>query len=42
MQVHTLLKRRIERKAYSSKEEMQEMLDAYYFVGRILLNNTKN
>lgn len=33
--VYTLLKKRIERQSYESKEEMQTMLDLYYFKGRI-------
>ena len=41
MQVYILLKRRIEKKTYPSKEEMQEMLDTYYFVGRITTEQYK-
>lgn len=33
--VYTLLKRRIERQSYTSKEDMQEMLDLYFFANRI-------
>ena len=33
--MYYLLKSKIERKSYNSKEEMQQMLDTYYFVGRI-------
>lgn len=33
--MYILLKKKIERKSYDSKEKMQEMLDTYYFVGRI-------
>ena len=41
MQVYILLKRRIEKKTYRSKEEMKEMLDTYYFVGRITTEQYK-
>lgn len=34
--VFTLLKNRIVRKTYTSKEDMQEMLDTYYFAKRIV------
>ena len=33
--MYTLLKSKITRKSYASKEEMQTMLDLYYFKGRI-------
>jgi hypothetical protein len=33
--VYPLLKNKITRKTYTSKEEMQTMLDLYYFKGRI-------
>ena len=33
--VYILLKKKIERKTYNSKEEMQHMLDLYYFNNRI-------
>lgn len=33
--IYELLKKRITRKTYTSKEEMKEMLDVYYFAGRI-------
>lgn len=33
--VYSLLKKRIERQTYASKEEMQVMLDLYYFNNRI-------
>lgn len=33
--VYTLLKNRIIRQTYTSKEEMQVMLDKYYFANRI-------
>lgn len=33
--VYPLLKSKITRKTYTSKEEMQTMLDLYYFKGRI-------
>lgn len=33
--MYSLLKKKIERKNYTSKEQMQEMLDTYYFVERI-------
>lgn len=33
--IYPLLKKRIQRESYSSKEDMQQMLDTYYFVGRI-------
>lgn len=33
--VYSLLKKRIERQTYTSKEEMQVMLDLYYFNNRI-------
>lgn len=33
--MYELLKKRIERKTYNSKEEMQTMLDKYYFARRI-------
>lgn len=33
--IYPLLKKRIERETYPSKESMQQMLDTYYFVGRI-------
>lgn len=39
--MYILLKRRIEKKTYPSKEEMQEMLDTYYFVGRITVEQYK-
>ncbi len=33
--VYPLLKKRIERKTYTSEEDMQVMLDTYYFANRI-------
>ena len=33
--MYDLLKKRIIRNTYTSKEDMQEMLDVYYFAGRI-------
>lgn len=33
--VYTLLKKRIERQSYESKEDMQVMLDLYFFNNRI-------
>ena len=33
--MYILLKKRIERKTYKSKEDMQEMLDTFYYFGRI-------
>ena len=33
--IYPLLKKRIQRESYSNKEDMQQMLDTYYFVGRI-------
>lgn len=33
--MYMLLKSRITRKTYTSKEDMQEMLDTYYFANRI-------
>ena len=39
--MYSLLKKRIIRKTYDSKEEMQEMLDTYYFVGRITTEQYK-
>ena len=35
MNVYKLLKRRIEKQAYGSKEEMQQMLDDYRYAGRL-------
>ena len=35
MDVYKLLKKRIERGRYQSKEEMQQMLDDYRYAGRI-------
>ena len=36
--IYELLKKRIINKTYSVMEEMQEMLDLYYFKGRISKN----
>ena len=36
--IYELLKRRITNKTYSTIEEMQEMLDLYYFKSRISKN----
>ena len=33
--MYTLLKKRIERQSYESKEDMQVMLDLYFFNNRI-------
>ena len=33
--MYTLLKRKIERKSYNTKEDMQVMLDLYFFNERI-------
>ena len=33
--IYPLLKKRIQRESYPNKEVMQQMLDTYYFVGRI-------
>lgn len=33
--IYPLLKKRIQRESYPNKESMQQMLDTYYFVGRI-------
>ena len=35
MKVYKLLKRRIEKHAYDSKEEMQQMLDDYRYAERL-------